>query len=102
MKSFGMKTKIYFGENALDRLSQLPYKRVLVITDPFIAKGEMIKLITNPLEKGGSGYEIIHDVVPDAPVGKIAVGVNKMLEYRPDCIVAVGGGSAIDSSKSIR
>lgn len=102
MKSFGMKTKIYFGENALDRLSQLPYKRVLVITDPFIAKGEMIKLITNPLEKGGSGYEIFHDVVPDAPVGKIAVGVNKMLEYRPDCIVAVGGGSAIDSSKSIR
>ena len=42
MKSFGMKTKIYFGENALDRLSQQPYKRVLVITDPFIAKGEMI------------------------------------------------------------
>ncbi len=102
MKSFEIKTKIFFGENALDRLSQLPYHRVLVITDPFIAKGNMIKLITDPLEKGGSAYEIFHDVVPDAPLHKITIGVNKMLEYRPDCIVAVGGGSAIDSSKSIR
>lgn len=102
MKSFEIKTKIFFGENALDRLSQLPYNRVLVITDPFIAKGNMIKLITDPLDKGGSAYEIFHDVVPDAPLHKITVGVNKMLEYRPDCIVAVGGGSAIDSSKSIR
>lgn len=102
MKTFGMKTKICFGENALDRLSQLPYKRVLVITDPFIAKGEMIKLITEPLSRCGCEYEIFHDVVPDAPVNKIAVGVGKMLQYRPDCIVAVGGGSAIDSSKSIR
>lgn len=102
MKTFGMKTTIYFGENALDRLSQLPYKRVLVITDPFIAKGEMIKMITEPLEKGGHEYEVFHEVVPDAPVNKIAIGVDKMLQYRPDCIVAVGGGSAIDSSKSIR
>lgn len=102
MKSFEIKTKIYFGDNALDRLSQIPYRRVLVITDPFIANGEMINMITGPLNKGGIPYEIFHDVVPDAPVDKIVIGVKKMLEYKPDCIVAVGGGSAIDSSKSIR
>jgi len=102
MKSFEIKTKIHFGDNALERLAQMPYKRVLVITDPFIAKGPMIKLITDPLEKSGKAYEVFHDVVPDAPIDKIIIGVKKMLEYMPDAIVAVGGGSAIDSSKSIR
>ena len=41
MKTFEMKTVIHFGDNALDRLAELPYKKVLVITDPFIAKGKM-------------------------------------------------------------
>ncbi len=40
--------------------------------------------------------------MPDAPVDKIAEGVKKFLEYQPEAVVAVGGGSAIDSSKAIR
>lgn len=102
MKSFELKTKIYFGDNALNRLSEMPYKRVLVITDPFIANGPLIDLITAPLKETGKEYEIFHDVVADAPVDKIAVGVQKMLQYKPDVIVTVGGGSAIDSAKAIR
>ena len=102
MKSFEIKTKIHFGDNALERLAQMPYNRVLVITDPFIAKGPMIKMITDPLDRAGKTYEVFHDVVPDAPIDKIIIGVKKMLEYMPEVIVAVGGGSAIDSSKSIR
>lgn len=38
MKTFEMKTVIHFGDNSLDRLAELPYKKVLVITDPFICK----------------------------------------------------------------
>lgn len=102
MKSFGIHTKIYFGEGALERLQQIPYKRVMVITDPFVVASGMINLITHPLENARIDYTIFKDVVPDPPVEKIAVGVKAMLEYKPDCIVAVGGGSAIDSSKSIR
>lgn len=102
MKSFGIHTQIYFGEGALKRLEEIPYKRVLVITDPFVVTSGMIKLITHPLENARIDYEIFKDVVPDPPVEKIATGVKVMLEYKPDCIVAVGGGSAIDSSKSIR
>ena len=102
MKSFGIHTKIYFGEGALKRLEEIPYKKVLIITDPFVVTSGMIKLITHPLENARIDYEIFKDVVPDPPVEKIAVGVKAMLEYQPDCIVAVGGGSAIDSSKSIR
>ena len=102
MKSFEIKTKVHFGENALERLAQMPYQRVLVITDPFIANGPMIKLITKPLDRSGKTYDIFCDVVADTPIDKVVVGVKKMLEYLPDAIVAVGGGSAIDSSKAIR
>lgn len=102
MDSFGIKTQIYFGEGALSRLKEIPYRKVLVITDPFVVESKMINLITEPLREGGIQYEIFHDVVPDAPVDKISNGVKKFLEYQPEAIVAVGGGSAIDSSKAIR
>lgn len=102
MKSFDIKTKIYFGENALDRVAQIPYKRVLVITDPFVVQSGMIKLITYRLEEGRTEYQVFSDVVPDPPIDKIVVGVKVLLEYNPEAVIAVGGGSAIDSAKSIK
>ena len=100
MNSFDIKTKIYFGDQALDRLAEIPYERILLITDPFMAESSMFSLVTDPLKKGGKQFEVFKDVVPDPPIEKISLGVDKMLAYKP--IVAVGGGSAIDSSKSIR
>lgn len=102
MKSFEIKTKIFFGEHSLDHLKELPYKKVLIITDPFVVKSGMIGMIVTPLMEAGIEYDLFQDVVPDPPIEKISLGVKKMLEYKPDAIVAVGGGSAIDSSKSIR
>ena len=102
MKTFEMKTAIHFGDNALDRLSEVPYQKILIITDPYIAQSSMIDLITAPLKKAGKSYDLFTDVVPDAPVDKIAKGVEKFLAYQPDAVVVVGGGSAIDSSKAIR
>lgn len=102
MKSFDIKTKIYFGDNALDRLIELPQKRVLIITDPFVVKSGMIQMITYRLNEGGAEFEIFSDVVPDPPIEKISLGVQKMVEYNPDAVITVGGGSAIDSAKSIR
>lgn len=75
---------------------------MLVITDPFVVQSSMINLITAPLNSAGIEYDIFHDVVPDAPIDKIAEGVKKFLQYQPEAVIAVGGGSAIDSSKAIR
>ena len=102
MKSFEIKTRIYFGEQALDRLKELPYKKILVISDPYVVKSGMIQLITERIVAAGIEFDIFSDVVPDPPIEKISLGVKRLLEYKPDAIVAVGGGSAIDSSKSIR
>ena len=102
MKSFEIKTRIFFGEQALDHLKELPYRKILIITDPFVVQSRMTDLITAPLIEAKIDYDIFKDVVPDPPIEKISEGVRKLLEYRPEAIVAVGGGSAIDSSKSIR
>ncbi len=102
MNHFEIKTKIYFGDQALNRLSQLSYKKILIITDPFVVQSGMINMIRKPLDAAGINYDIFMDVVPDPPIEKISAGVRKLLDYRPDAIVAVGGGSAIDSSKAIR
>ncbi len=102
MKSFEIKTKISFGDDALDRLTQLPYKKVFIITDPFVVKSGMIQMVTIRLNDADCDFEIFDGVIPDPPVEQIAVGVKKMLEYAPDAVIAVGGGSAIDSAKAIK
>ncbi len=102
MKSFDIRTTIYFGENALDRLLELPYNKILIITDPFIEKSGMLALITNRLQQAFINFDIFSDVVPDPPLEKITAGVEKFIQSDPDCIIAIGGGSAIDSAKSIR
>lgn len=102
MNSFDIRTKIYFGDNALDRLIEIPYKRILIITDPFIEKSGMLSLITDRLQQAFIDFKIFSDVVPDPPLEKIEVGVKVLLDYNPDAIITIGGGSAIDSAKSIR
>ena len=83
MKSFDIKTKIYFGENSLDRLVDIPYKKVMIITDPFVVQSGMIKLITYRLDSGDIEFDIFKDVVPDPPIEKIVTGVQAVVGYKP-------------------
>ena len=46
MKEFHINTQIFFGEKALDRLGQLPFEKVMIITDPFVVSSGMITLLT--------------------------------------------------------
>lgn len=102
MESFILKTRVSFGENALSRLQLIPYRKVLIVTDAFIAKGDMIKMVTAPLEAAGIEYRIFDDVKPDPPVQNIANGVKACLEFDPEAMIMVGGGSSIDSGKGIK
>lgn len=102
MKSFDIKTKIHFGENSLDRLLELPYKKVMIITDPFVVQSGMIKLITYRLDSSDIEFDIFQDVVPDPPIEKIVKGVEAVVNYKPEALIAVGGGSAMDSAKAIK
>lgn len=102
MKSFDIKTKIYFGDNAMDRIREIPYNRILIVTDKFFSGSSMLRYITMPLAESNKEYRVFNDVVPDPPIEKIVTGVKVVLDYKPDCLIAVGGGSVIDSAKAIR
>ena len=102
MKKFEVVTDIYFGENALNRLKELSYQRVFIVSDPFVVESGLIRNVTRPLEQAGIPYELYTDVVADPTVEKVISGITAVLKAEPECIIAVGGGSAMDLAKSIR
>ncbi|MGO1042589.1 1-propanol dehydrogenase PduQ [Clostridioides difficile] len=99
MNNFEIKTKIKFGEGALRALQELKEKNVLIITDPFMIKSKTIDKITSNLVN--STYQIFEEIVPDPPIEVIVAGVETFKSTNPDVIIALGGGSAIDTAKSI-
>jgi len=102
MNKFEVIPEIYFGTNALERLSQITYKSVFVIADPFVVESGIIRNITAPLEQAAIEYEIYTDVVADPPIEKVIGGITAALKSKTECIIAVGGGSAIDLAKSVK
>ncbi len=102
MHTFTFKTQIHFEANALSRLSHLEYKKVFIIADPFTVSSGLIHLVTNPLDAGGTEYTVYSDVVPDPSVQKVVAGVTALVKEQSPCMIAVGGGSAIDLAKCVR
>ena len=102
MNHFDIKTQIYFGENSLDRLSELTYKKALIISDPYVVKSGMVHLITSRLQHANIEWKVFDDVIPDPPIEKISLGVMEVINFQADVLIAIGGGSAIDSAKAIR
>ena len=70
MHSFDIKTKIYYGDGALDRLTQIPYKKVMIITDPFVVQSGMVMMITSRLDASYTLQEIL-TVKSDDVVGRV-------------------------------
>lgn len=102
MNHFDIKTQIYFGDKSLNRIAELPYKNALIISDPYVVKSGMIHLITSRLQQAKIEWQVFDDVIPDPPIEKISLGVSAVLSVRADVLIAIGGGSAIDSAKAIR
>lgn len=99
METFEITTKIKFGKGALEYLESLKGKRVFIVTDPFMVKSGMINKITERLQDGN--YEVFSEVVPDPPMELVTKGVEAVLGFKPNTMIALGGGSSIDAAKAI-
>ena len=102
MRSCTLRTTIHFEGNALARLASLEYKNVFIIADPFTVSSGLITAVTKHLEAANIQYIIYSDVVPDPSVDKVVAGVAALTKEMSPCLIAVGGGSAIDLSKCVR
>lgn len=99
MNNFEIKTKIKFGEESLDTLKDIKNKMVLIITDPFMVKSKVVDNITVNLND--CTYEIFSGIVPDPSIEVIVKGIEVFDKIKPEVVIALGGGSAIDVAKAI-
>ena len=99
MQSFVCGTRLCFGADAPAALAGLHAERVLLVTDPYFAENGTAARYAAAFP--GAQVEIFSDVAPDPPLSLVAQGVARLQALRPDTVLALGGGSAIDCAKGI-
>ena len=96
--------KVYFKKGcmpvALDELGTvMGKKRCFIVTDSFLYKNGYTKAIEDKLDQMGIVHTCFSDVEPDPSLASAKAGAAAMRAFEPDCIIALGGGSAMDAGK---
>ncbi|MFC4146564.1 bifunctional acetaldehyde-CoA/alcohol dehydrogenase [Micromonospora mangrovi] len=102
MQWFKVPSKIYFEPNALRYLAEMPdVHRVTVVTDATMTRLGFVDRVNRILQRRAEkiALQIIDDVEPEPSVTTVDRGAALMRAFRPDTIIALGGGSAMDAAK---
>ena len=85
---------------ALEELKNLMNKkRVFIVTDTFLYENGYTKVVTDKLDEMGIVHETFFNVAPDPTLACAKEGAKLIDAFKPDCIIAIGGGSAMDAAK---
>lgn len=102
---FVLNETSYFGEGARsvlpEEIKKRGFKKVLVVTDKSLYEVGVSKKITDLLDENNIEYGVFHEVLPNPPIDNVNKGIAICKEIGADLIVAVGGGSSIDTAKGI-
>ena len=101
---FRTPSKVYIKKGclpvALDELKNvMGKKKAFIVTDSFLYNNGYTKGITDKLDEMGIRYTTFSDVAPDPSLACAKEGAKQMAAFEPDCIIALGGGSAMDAAK---
>ncbi len=101
---FRAPQKIYIKKGclpvALEELGAVMHKqKAFIVTDSFLYQNGYTKSITDKLDELGIRHATFFDVAPDPTLACAKEGTKAMTAFAPDCIIAVGGGSAMDAAK---
>ncbi len=101
---FRAPEKVYIKKGclpvALDELGNvLNKKKVFIVTDTFLYENGYTKPITDKLDAMGIVHATFSNVAPDPTLACAKEGAAQMATFKPDCIIALGGGSAMDAAK---
>ncbi|MEI0447420.1 1-propanol dehydrogenase PduQ [Brachyspira intermedia] len=101
MIEFILNTKIISGHNALLELDFSKFKRVSIFTDNNMLKIGTCDSTIELMKKNNIDYEIFSDIEPDPSFEIVIKCLSKILTFESDTIIAIGGGSVIDTAKSV-
>lgn len=101
MTQFYGKTKICYGEDALESLERIPAKQAFIVTDPFMVKVGFADRVKSHLDRVGIPHRTFDGVEPDPSLETVTKGTKQFLQDQADLIIALGGGSPIDAAKAI-
>lgn len=104
MQWFKVPERIYFESGSVQYLEKMPgIQRALIITDPFMVKLGFVDKVFYHLQKRSNhvAIDVFADVEPDPSVETVMKGCQMMHQFKPDTIIALGGGSAIDAAKAM-
>lgn len=95
----------FFGPGARKELPEairrLCKSKVLIVTDKGLLQFGVAKMVTDVLDETGIEYEIFSDVKPNPTVSNVKAGIDAFKSAEADILVAIGGGSSIDTAKAI-
>lgn len=105
MNRFVLNETSYHGSGAIKEIATeikaRAFKKALVASDPDLIKFGVTKKVTDILDKENIPYEIFSDIKPNPTIDNVQHGVKVFRECGADCIVAIGGGSSMDTAKAI-
>lgn len=105
MNKFMLNETSYHGAGAItaipDEIKNRGFKKVFVTSDPDLVKFGIVKKVTDLLEKANIDYTLYTDIKANPTIENVQHGVEEFKAAGADCIVAIGGGSAMDTSKAI-
>jgi alcohol dehydrogenase class IV len=90
-----------YGEDALDYLEEMEGKRCFIVTDEGIIKFGMLDILTQKLTPLEKDFKVFSGVEPDPREETILKATKECQEYKPDLIIALGGGSSMDVAKAV-
>lgn len=95
----------YFGASCRKELktemANRGYKKAFVVSDKDLVKFNVAKLVTDELDEMGAEYVLFDDVKANPTIHNVQTGYKLFKEFNPDVIIAIGGGSVIDTAKAI-
>mgnify|MGYP004530091989 FL=1 len=102
---FMLNETSYFGKGAREELApeikNRGFKKAFVVTDKSLAECGVINKVTDVLERAGIPFEVYSEVKPNPTIKNVTDGIEACKKSGADVIVAVGGGSSIDTAKGI-